>query len=46
MKLSEYSKQSRQSRPRMLRLTTEAAYAKMDRLMGMTGTFSTQIGSG
>jgi hypothetical protein len=34
MKLSSYSTQARQARSRMQRLSSDAAYAQMDRLMG------------
>jgi hypothetical protein len=46
MKLNEFSKLARQARSRMPRLTSAAAYAQMDQLMGKTGTSPAQSASG
>lgn len=46
MTLSSYSKQARQARSRMPRLTSAAAYAQMERLMGKTTTSPLRSDSG
>lgn len=46
MTLSSYSKQARQARSRMPRLTSAAAYAQMERLMGKTTTSPARSDSG
>lgn len=46
MTLSTYSKQARQARSRMPRLSSAAAYVQMDQLMGKKGTSPSQNASG
>jgi hypothetical protein len=46
MKLVSFSKQARQARSQMPRLTSAAAYAQMDSLMGRTGSSAKPNGNG